>query len=135
MANPNDPATPIDAAYAEDEHEGRAPGSFGEPDERAVRDGGIDQGTDDTSELTEEQYRRQFDTNVWGLLAASQATAAQFGEAGGSIINISSIAARGDFPGAAIYAGTKGAVDTITNVLARERLARYRGLKSLRTSH
>ena len=55
MANPNDPQTEIDAAYAEDEHEGRAPGSFGEPDERASRDGGIDGGTDDPATLTPEQ--------------------------------------------------------------------------------
>ncbi|MBE7209527.1 MAG: glucose 1-dehydrogenase [Gluconacetobacter diazotrophicus] len=72
------------------------------------------------AEITEDEYRRQFDTNVWGLLATSQAVAAQLGETGGSIINISSIAARGSFPGSAVYSGTKGAVDTITNVLARE---------------
>ena len=55
MANPNDPTAEISAVDAEDENEGRAPGSFGEPDERAVRDGGVNQGTDDPATLTPEQ--------------------------------------------------------------------------------
>ena len=43
-----------------------------------------------------------------------------FGPEGGSIINISSVVSRMGIPGSAIYAGTKGAVDTITQVLASE---------------
>jgi 3-oxoacyl-[acyl-carrier protein] reductase len=39
---------------------------------------------------------------------------------GGSIINISSIVSRMGIPGSAVYAGTKGALDTITQVLASE---------------
>ena len=39
---------------------------------------------------------------------------------GASIINISSIVSRMSIPGSAIYAATKGAVDTITQVLATE---------------
>ena len=70
--------------------------------------------------VTEAEYRRQFDINVWGLLQASRQAAAQFDAAGGAIINISSIAARTTSPGSAIYAGTKGAVDAITGVLAKE---------------
>lgn len=72
------------------------------------------------AEVTEDEFHRQFGTNVFGLLAASQAAAAQFGPDGGSIINISSIVARITPPGSAIYTGTKGAVDAITGVLARE---------------
>jgi len=72
------------------------------------------------SDVTEETYRRQFDTNVLGILLASQAAAAQFGDAGGSIINISSVVSRITPPGTAVYAGTKGAVDAINGVLARE---------------
>lgn len=72
------------------------------------------------AEIAEDEYRRHFDTNVWGLLAASQAVAAQIGRDGGSIINISSVVARGTFPGMAVYAGTKGAVNTISGVLAKE---------------
>ncbi len=72
------------------------------------------------AEVTEAEFHRQFGTNVFGLLAASQAAAAQFGTEGGSIINISSIVARITPPGSAIYTGTKGAVDAITGVLAKE---------------
>ncbi len=72
------------------------------------------------AEVTEAEFRRQFDTNVFGLLAASQAAAAQFGPDGGTIINISSIVSRIAPPGSSIYTGTKGAVDAITRVLAKE---------------
>ena len=72
------------------------------------------------ADVTEAEFRRHFDTNVFGLLAASQAAAAQFGPDGGSIINISSIVARITPPGSSIYTGTKGAVDAITRVLAKE---------------
>ncbi|MBV9654742.1 MAG: glucose 1-dehydrogenase [Acetobacteraceae bacterium] len=70
--------------------------------------------------VTEEDYRRQFDTNVLGLLLASKAAAAQFGPEGGSIINISSLVSRITPPGSVVYTGTKAAVDGITRVLAKE---------------
>jgi 3-oxoacyl-[acyl-carrier protein] reductase len=70
--------------------------------------------------ITEEHFRRQFDTNVFGLLLASQEAAKHFGESGGSIINISSVVSRYAPPGSAVYSGTKGAVDTITKVLSKE---------------
>ena len=71
-------------------------------------------------EITEEEYHRQFDTNVLGVLLASQAAAKQFGPQGGSVINISSVVSRLAPPGSSIYSATKGAVDTITKVLAKE---------------
>jgi 3-oxoacyl-[acyl-carrier protein] reductase len=71
-------------------------------------------------EVTEDEYRRQFDTNVLGLLLATKAATAQFGPDGGNIINISSVVSRLTPPGASIYAATKGAVDAITRVLAKE---------------
>lgn len=71
------------------------------------------------AEITEEQYRRQFDINVLGVLLMSQAAVKHLGE-GASIINISSVAARITPPETAVYSGTKGAVDAITGVLARE---------------
>jgi 3-oxoacyl-[acyl-carrier protein] reductase len=40
--------------------------------------------------------------------------------AGGSIINVGSVVSRITPPGSAVYSGTKGAVDAITGVLARE---------------
>lgn len=83
------------------------------------------------AEVTEAEFHRQFGTNVFGLLAASQAAAAQFGPDGGSIINISSVVARITPPGSAIYTGTKGAVDAITGVLAKELGARNIRVNSL----
>jgi len=72
------------------------------------------------SEFTEAEYRRQFDTNVLGLLLASKAAAAQFGAEGGSVINIGSSITRLNPPGGAIYTATKAAVEAITRVLAKE---------------
>lgn len=71
-------------------------------------------------EITEEHFHKQFDLNVLGLLLASQAAAKQFGADGGSIINISSIVSTSGVPNAAVYSGTKGAVDAITRSLAKE---------------
>jgi 3-oxoacyl-[acyl-carrier protein] reductase len=71
-------------------------------------------------ELSEAEFQRQFGTNVFGLLQVTKEAVGQFGAEGGSIINISSVASRMGVPGSSIYAGTKGAVDAITAVLAKE---------------
>lgn len=70
-------------------------------------------------EITEEQFHRHFNINVLGLLLTIQAAAKHLRE-GGSIINIGSVNSRNTPPGSAVYSGTKGAVDAITGVLARE---------------
>jgi 3-oxoacyl-[acyl-carrier protein] reductase len=70
--------------------------------------------------VTPEHFHKHFDLNVLGLLLASQEAAKQFGSAGGSIINISSLASRSGLPNTAVYSGTKGAVDAITRALAGE---------------
>ena len=70
-------------------------------------------------EFTESQYRRQFDTNVLGVLLTTQAAVKHLGE-GASIINVSSVVTTVTPPTTAVYSGTKGAVDAITGVLARE---------------
>ena len=75
------------------------------------------------AEITEDQYRRQFDTNVLGVLLTAQEAAKHF-EAGGSIINISSIASSNATPNTAVYSATKAAVDSVTRVLSRELGAR-----------
>jgi 3-oxoacyl-[acyl-carrier protein] reductase len=72
------------------------------------------------AEITEKQFHRQFNTNVLGLLLATQEAAKLFGENGGSIINIGSTASRVTPPTSAVYTATKGAVDAITQVLSKE---------------
>src|SRR5213076_1652379 len=42
--------------------------------------------------VTEEHFHKQFNLNVLGLLLATQAAVKLFGPAGGSVINISSLA-------------------------------------------
>ena len=69
--------------------------------------------------FTEEQFHRTFNINVLGLLLTTQAAVGRLGE-GASIINIGSGVTRVTPPNSAVYTGTKGAVDAITGVLARE---------------
>src|SRR5262245_8140752 len=70
--------------------------------------------------VTEENFHKQFNLNVLGLLLACQAAAKLFDSAGGNIINISSVVSTLAVPNAAVYSGTKGAVDAITRSLASE---------------
>jgi len=69
--------------------------------------------------ITEEHFHRQFNVNVLGLLLTTQAAVKVLKE-GGSIINISSAVTRIKPPASAVYTGTKGAVDAITGVFAKE---------------
>lgn len=71
-------------------------------------------------EITEEQFHRQFNTNVLGLMLATQEAARHFGAEGGSVINIGSVASSLTPPASVIYTATKGAVDAVTHVLAKE---------------
>ncbi len=70
--------------------------------------------------ITEEHFHKHFDLNVLGLLLTTQAAVPLFGPQGGSIIHISSVVSTFAPPASAVYSGTKGAVDTITRVLAKE---------------
>lgn len=70
--------------------------------------------------ITEEHFHRQFNTNVLGLILATQEAAKHFGEEGGSIVNIGSVVSRVTPPASAVYSATKGAVDAVTQVLAKE---------------
>jgi 3-oxoacyl-[acyl-carrier protein] reductase len=71
-------------------------------------------------QVTAAHYRRLFDLNVLGLVLATQEAVKLIGPDGGSIINISSVAAEAAPPAASVYSGTKGAVDSITKSLAKE---------------
>jgi 3-oxoacyl-[acyl-carrier protein] reductase len=66
------------------------------------------------------EFHRQFDINVLGLLLASKASLSLFQASGGSVVNVSSVVSTLAPAAASIYAGTKGAVDTITRSLAKE---------------
>ncbi|PPD11592.1 glucose 1-dehydrogenase [Methylophilus sp.] len=70
-------------------------------------------------EITPEHFHKQFNINVLGLLLTTQAAVKYLPE-GGSIINIGSVVSRLTPPGAAVYTGTKGAVDAITGSLSKE---------------
>jgi 3-oxoacyl-[acyl-carrier protein] reductase len=69
---------------------------------------------------TEQEFHRQFTTNVLGVITATQEAARYSGPDGGSIINVSSIASVGFMPNSVIYAASKSAVDAITRVTSVE---------------
>jgi 3-oxoacyl-[acyl-carrier protein] reductase len=71
-------------------------------------------------QVTEQSIERLYGTNVTGLLLATKAGVALFPPEGGSVINIGSVASDQTPPMSAVYSGTKGAVDAITRVLAKE---------------
>ena len=71
-------------------------------------------------QVTAEEYHRIFDLNVLGLLLSSKESLKYFGPEGGSIINIGSVVSSLTPPGSSVYTATKGAVDAITHVLAKE---------------
>jgi len=74
-------------------------------------------------DVTESEYRRQFDTNVLGTLLASREAARRI-KGAGSIINLSSVVSENPLPGSSVYSATKGAVDAITQALSKELGAR-----------
>jgi len=71
-------------------------------------------------DITEDHFHKHFDLNVLGLILTSQQAAKYFGSAGGSIINISSIASTATPATASVYSATKAAVDAVTKSLAKE---------------
>ena len=71
-------------------------------------------------QVTDEEFHRIFNLNVLGLLLASKEALKYFGPEGGSIINIGSVVSSLTPPHSSVYTATKGAVDAITQVLAKE---------------
>ena len=70
--------------------------------------------------VTEDHFHKLYDTNVLGLLLATQAAVKYFGGDGGSIINVGSIAGRSALPATSVYSSTKAAVDAVTRSLSQE---------------
>lgn len=71
-------------------------------------------------QLTEEEFYRQYNTNVLGLLLITRQAVNLLAERGGSIINIGSSVSSYTPANSAVYTSTKGAVDAITGVLSKE---------------
>ena len=72
-------------------------------------------------EIGEEEFERTYAVNVKGVFLGCQAVVPHFRKVGGGlIINIGSTAAIRPRPGTSAYAGSKGAVHTITKGLAAE---------------
>jgi 3-oxoacyl-[acyl-carrier protein] reductase len=71
-------------------------------------------------EISAEDFHWQFNTNVLGLLLTTQGAVKYINPNGGSIINIGSAVSNITPPGSSVYTATKGAVDAITHVLAKE---------------
>jgi 3-oxoacyl-[acyl-carrier protein] reductase len=70
--------------------------------------------------VTEEHFHQHFNINVLGLLLATREAAKLFGVEGGSVINIGSGVSNSTPPNTVVYTATKGAVDAVTRVLAKE---------------
>jgi len=70
--------------------------------------------------VTEEEFHREFNINVLGPILATQEALGAFGPAGGSVINISSVVSTSPIANSSVYSATKGALDSLTRVLAKE---------------
>ena len=90
-----------------------------------VNNAGVVDVTARVDEMSVARWRRMFDINVMGsMLCAPEAVrrmSTRHGGAGGSIVNVSSAAARLGAPGQYVdYAASKGAIDAFTIGLAKE---------------
>lgn len=71
--------------------------------------------------LSTAEVKRQFDTNVFGLLAVTRAVLPGMRARGsGRVINVSSIVGRTSFPGMGVYGATKYAVEALSDALRME---------------
>ncbi len=71
-------------------------------------------------EFTEDEFHREFNTNVLGPLTVIRDSLGLFPSNGGSIINIGSGASQMYPAGYSIYAASKSALDAVTKVLSKE---------------
>jgi NAD(P)-dependent dehydrogenase (short-subunit alcohol dehydrogenase family) len=72
-------------------------------------------------EVPAADWRRQYETNVFGLVNVTRAVLPQMREAGrGRIINIGSVAGRIAAPFQSVYASSKHAVEGVSDALRRE---------------
>ena len=86
-------------------------------------------------DITEESFRAHYTTNVLGLILTTQAALKRFKPEGGSVINLSTVAASHPIPGALLYASTKAAVETLTRGLALELAPRRIRVNAIAPGH
>ncbi|WP_349437032.1 SDR family NAD(P)-dependent oxidoreductase [Pararhizobium sp. A13] len=91
--------------------------AFGKPD-IVVNAGNFP--SDSMDKAPEADAHRQFDVDVFGTFLMCQEAARQFGNNGGVIINMSSVASRDLARNRATYSTTKGVVETLTLGLSHE---------------
>src|SRR5476649_1611981 len=70
--------------------------------------------------ITPEHFHKQFDLNVLGLILTTQEAVKHFPDAGGSVVNVSSVVSSRGVPAGSVYSATKAAVDAVTRSLAAE---------------
>jgi short-subunit dehydrogenase len=72
-------------------------------------------------DVTDENLRKQFDTNVFGLMAVTRAFLPKMRERGfGRIVNVSSMGGKMTFPLMGAYNATKYAVESLSDALRNE---------------
>lgn len=73
------------------------------------------------TDVTEADYRRLFDVNLWGVVAAMKhEITAMLRTGGGAIVNTSSVAGHVGTPNFSLYAASKHAVEGLTKTAALE---------------
>lgn len=70
--------------------------------------------------VTEEEFHRIYNTNVLGVLLTIQEALKRFGPNGGAIINIATAGISTTTPMSSLYTSSKGALVTLSRVLAKE---------------
>ncbi len=61
--------------------------------------------------VTEEEFHRQFDTNVLGTILATREAVSAFDGHGGSVINLSTISSVNPVPNSLVYSASKSAIE------------------------
>ena len=87
----------------------------------AINNAGTEGESGPLTEQTAESYAAIFDTNVLGvLLSLKHQLRVMLAQGSGSIVNVSSVAGKKGFPGAAVYVASKHAVEGLTKSAALE---------------
>jgi 3-oxoacyl-[acyl-carrier protein] reductase len=82
-------------------------------------------------DITPEEFHRQFNLNVLGVMLAAGAAVRLMGPEGGSVINVGSVVGSMPPPYSSIYSASKGAIDNLTISLSKEFGARKIRVNSL----